>query len=178
MLSLFFIFDETKNVRTQGRRYIRLMAEPGSKSGTGLMQQHSKPVNNTIVSCVSASKKGCPQRSVDYIGNNGGLWQKVEVQIQWWLVCIPRVVVLVSKEIPSSASDRSDQGKDITGDPNSVARLFARSLVRLMILISGAPASCNPTHIARAAPPAPIKTTGPVSARQCGAPSYTACRKP
>ena len=57
-------------------------------------------------------------------------------------------------------------------------RSTAVSRVRLTSRSSGTPASIRLATTARAAPPAPSTTTGPVSAIQCGALYFNASRNP
>ncbi len=91
---------------------------------------------------------------------------------------IPRVVVLTSRAVPSSACSRSRHGITRKGPPRSAARASAREAVRLTRRISSTPASTSATATDRAAPPAPTTTAGPAPAFQSGQPARRFSMKP
>ena len=87
------------------------------------------------------------------------------------LPAMPRLVALARSAAPSSASARWSHGTTFTTGPTASAISFALSSVRLATRISFAPCAARLAITARAAPPAPSTTMGPLSGRHFGSAS-------
>ena len=91
---------------------------------------------------------------------------------------MPRLVALARSAMSSSASSRWSHGSTFTTGPTASAISCALSSVRLATRISFAPCAARLATTARAAPPAPSTTIGPLSGRHCGSASRRLWMKP